>query len=388
MKDSARVLGLGRGQTLDPRVALKRRRATETWAGHAKVLLVTFAGAAVVLAGFIGALNPYGNLPGFTGPHVIMDDNQRYQYPALVRMGDFDSVVIGTSTSRLLDPEMLDGRLGGRFINLALNDGRAWEQAQMMALVSRSVPQLKTLFIGLDEVWCADNADTERTTKRGFPQWMYDDNPWNDLAFMLNGKAVEIAARKLAHHLGLAKERISPRGFEVFVPPDETYDAAKAAKKIWNRREGMRTARVPAQAVSEEERRSWRFPALQWLDESLERSGAERTILAFMPVHVAGQPQIGSVSAAREAECKAQIAEVARRHGAYLIDFRIHSSLTKTDANYWDHLHYRLAVGRRILDEVAKAVGSGVGSPNGTWVLLVRPGLTRLSPKIRGLQRP
>ena len=58
-------------------------------------------------------MNPYGHLPWHAfGAHAIMDINQRFQYPAIIRSGDFNSVVIGTSTSRLLDPDRLDAKLG------------------------------------------------------------------------------------------------------------------------------------------------------------------------------------------------------------------------------------------------------------------------------------
>ena len=58
-------------------------------------------------------MNRYGHLPlGVFGAHAIMDSNQRFQYPAIVRSGAFDSAMIGTSSSRLLDPAQLQS-LGG-----------------------------------------------------------------------------------------------------------------------------------------------------------------------------------------------------------------------------------------------------------------------------------
>src|SRR5262249_16598930 len=144
--------------------------------------------------GFIVVMNPYGHLPlRIFGAHVIMDINQRFQYPAIVRSGLFDSVVIGTSTSRLLDPERLAARFGGRFANMAMNDARAWEEYRLARLFLDHQPQPKTLLIGLDWVWCAQNADTDRVTTRGFPEWMYDENPWNDWLYILNPRTLEFA---------------------------------------------------------------------------------------------------------------------------------------------------------------------------------------------------
>lgn len=373
MTDEVRALELGRGRESE-RSSAQELTAGFSWTRHARALLLTFCVSAVALVLFVAVLNPYGNLPWrLTGSHVVMDDNQRFQYPALVRERDYDSIVIGTSTSRLLDPELLDARFGGRFLNLAFNDGRAWEQSQLMRLVQAEGAKLKTLIVGLDVVWCDRHADERRVTKRGFPDWMYDANRWNDFAFMLNGKAVEIAGRKLAYYLGLTEARISSRGFEVFVPPDASYDAEKAQRKIWGNRGDRRRATSQTYVASDEERQGWDFPALQWLEADLAALAAERVILVFMPVHIAAQPRLGSQVAAVEAECKARVAELAHRHNAYLVDFRNHSQLTIRDENYWDNLHYRLPIAGQIIDSVGEALKTGGAAADGTWVVLAQP---------------
>jgi len=78
-------------------------------------------------------------------------------------------------------------------------------------------------------------------------------------------------------------------------------------------------------------------------------------IFAWMPVHVAAQPQPGSHAAAVENACKARVASIAERHSATLLDWRVPSSLTSEDANYWDPLHYRLPIAYRLADEIVAA---------------------------------
>jgi hypothetical protein len=314
-------------------------------------------------------MNPYGHLPFRPfGSHVIMDVNQRFQYPAIARAGIYDSVVIGTSTARLLDPDHLDAVLGGRFANLAMNAALAWEQIQIAQLFLRHEPRPKTLLMALDHVWCLGNADTHRITDRGFPDWMYDDVHWNDWLALLNWRTLEIAGRLLFHRLGLRQERIGANGFEIFVPPESSYEAAKAAKEIWAHRPRGLAPATPAYVVTEEEIRSWRFPALAWLDELLGAVPADtRRIIAFMPVHIAAQPVPGSAEAAREARCKVKVAEIAARHDAALIDFRIHSAITTVDANFWDPLHYRLPIAYRIVDEIGRSLRTRDDRAKGDW---------------------
>jgi len=343
---------------------------TDPWPRFARTFLAVFLGGLALLAVLVLAMNPYGNLPvSLFREHTIMDVNQRFQYPAVIRSKRYDSIVVGTSTSRLLEPKRLEGALGGRWANLAMNSGTAWEQAQLALLMARSVPKPGTLLVGLDHVWCARNADKERITARGFPEWMFDDNPWNDIPYMLNTTSVEIAGRRLGQLLGLNKPRIPHDGYEVFVPPESQYDRAKVRRKLYSSDTPRRHAAVsPPYQPTAEQRASWRFPALQWLDEMLGKSWQGR-LLVFMPVHVIAQPAPGSEEAAREVECKARIADIARRHKAALIDFGIASPITDADDNYWDPLHYRVGIAARIVEGVSQAVRGGIPG-DGSWRML------------------
>jgi hypothetical protein len=343
-----------------------------SWAGYLKAFALAFAGLLGFVLVFIAAMNPFGNLPVHAfGPHVIMDTNDRYQYPAIVRSGQFDSAVIGTSSSRLLDPERLEQAFDGRFANLAMNNGRAWEQYQLTLLWLRTVPRPRTLLFGLDLAWCAADADTVRITERGFPAWIYDDNPWNDWLYLLNAPALATAARQLAHRLGLMRPEFPPNGFAVFVPPETAYDAGKAQRHIWSGPPRAITPLTPAYAPADAERSKWRYPALAWLAELLHKAPqGTRVILAFMPAHVAGQPRPGSQEAAREAECKRQAAALADATGAPVIDFRIASPITLADDHYWDFLHYRLPIAHRVVEDIARAVATAKDDPNGDWVVL------------------
>lgn len=348
------------------------------WRAHARAVIATFCVGALLLALFVALLNPFGNLPtGVFGRHVVMDINQRFQYPALIREKQFDSFVLGTSTSRLLNPDRLAAKFGGRFINLAINSGRAWEQVELGKLALRNVPKPRNVLIGLDYVWCVMDADENRVTKRGFPDWMFDDDPYNDLPFMLNFRTVEIAGRKLAYHLGLIGPRIPSNGYEVFVPPEDQYDAKKAARKIWKGR--RRNSRRPPYIASEAERKAWRFPALSWLDTYLGALPAETNVmLMWMPVHIAGRPPVGTVRRAREEECKLRVAEIAARHKAHDVDFRISSDITRNDLNYWDRLHYRVGIAAQIVGELALAVKTGADSPKKLWVYSAGPAAGKL----------
>lgn len=171
----------------------------------------------------------------------------------------------------------------------------------------------------------------------------------------------------VGNRLGLYPERVRSDGYDVFVPPDEQYDPARAHDNIWQE---TPPTPEPSPPLSAAERSRLSFPALTWLDDGLARLPAtSRKILAFMPVHVAAQPAPGTRAADTEAECKARIAAIGRRHGATVIDWRIPSPVTRNDANYWDRLHYRVPIATRIAGELAAAAG-GKESEDGSYVLV------------------
>lgn len=335
------------------------------WTRYTKLLIGLAFGLPLLLFAFVALVDPYDVVP-FSPPMARppMDINQRFMYPAIIRRGAYDSAVFGTSTSRLLVPDQLNGTIGGRFANLAMNAATAYEQYRLADLFLRTTPRPKAVIFGLDAPWCSGKADVERFTFRPFPPWMYDDNRWNDLAYLLNGKTLEIAGRLVGHHLGLMPQRIGWDGYERFVPPEESYDAARARGHIYAETSGRIERREPPEPVNEAMRASWRFPALGWLDALLGRLPPEtEKLILFTPVHLIAQPVAGSAAAAQEAACKQQVVSLAARYGARVIDFRIDSEITRNDLNYWDKLHFRTPIADQLVRLIGEARGAAGAAP-------------------------
>jgi hypothetical protein len=109
------------------------------WRRWCAVLAACAGGLGLALLAFIIAMDTYGLLPSArNSPRPLMDLNQRFMYPQVVRSGRFDAAIFGTSTVRLLDPEQLDKATGFRFANLAMNAATPWEQTQIASLFAKS----------------------------------------------------------------------------------------------------------------------------------------------------------------------------------------------------------------------------------------------------------
>jgi hypothetical protein len=303
----------------------------------------------------------------------LVSGSQRFDYPQAMRSGRFDSLIVGSSTARLIDPQALNGAFNARFANMAMNASTAWEQWTVFEYFRRHAGAPKVLIVGIDAGWCAPDADTRRITTHGFPEWLYDDNRWNDFPNLFNSGTLELAGRLVGYHLGLNRARSRYDGFEIFTPAENEFDLTRAQHNIWIGQQRRPLPDLPPPPLSDAERRALSFPALAWMDAMLaELPPASLKVLAFMPVHVALQAWPGTHNAAVDAECKARIASIARTRGAKVVDWRIASPITTNDENYWDGLHYRLPIAQRIARELTEAVLDGTESPEGDYKLTVR----------------
>jgi hypothetical protein len=352
---------------------------TVSWRASNRVFLATFFGIVGSIYLFILLIDPYGVVP-FSLPfdRAIMSA-QRQMYPQILRSGRYDSIVVGTSTSRLLDPVALDRVLGGHFASLAMPAATAMEQVRVIDYFRRTVAAPKAVLIGLDHEWCYRNGNAymrERTAalEREFPAWAFDDSRWNDLLHLLNVPTLQEASHVVGHLLGRVPEKLRKDGFEVFVPPDSTYDPARAHFFVYE----LDDSRVPVpvhstSSLGEVERNAMDFETLRWLDESLASlPAATRKILVFPPLHAHAMVAAGAFGEMRDAECKRRITAIARRRGATLVDWRILSPLTTADSNFWDPLHYRLPIAYRLIDDLGHVVNEGRESPDGSYRILVR----------------
>jgi hypothetical protein len=317
-----------------------------SWQASNRMFLGTFIGILAAIYLFVLLVDPYGVVPFSLLFDRPLTSTQRQMYPQILRAGRYDSVVVGTSTSILLDPAALDRVLGGHFASLAMSGETAREQVQVIDYFRRTVAAPKAVLIGLDHEWCFRNTSAtarERTSalEKDFPYWAYDDSRWNDLFYLLNIPTVDAAGRAVAGLLGWTPEKLRKDGYEFPVRPDSTYDAALVYDDIWGF--GSRHwFSIALPGPGEADRAAVdKFAALPWLDESLARLPAGVKKYLLPPIHIHMLPESGSLREAQEAECKRRIATIARQRGATLVDWRIASPIALDDSHFWDPIHYR-----------------------------------------------
>jgi hypothetical protein len=338
------------------------------WRRFFRLAAGTAAAITAIIYGFVVLVDPFDALP-FSLPldRAPVTSNQRFDYPALARSPRFDSVVIGTSSSRLLRPSALNESFRARFANLAMNDATPYEQMRLMTVFLRAHPAAAHIILGIDMKWCETGDNIAKLTPRQFPEWMYEESAWSGYREMLNMFAIQEAAKEFGVLAGLKREDQGRDGYTIFVPPDESYDRVRAAAHL--REDGP--AMPPGTRAGPPA--SWRFSAFDDLRPLLAALPDDTdAIMYFVPSNRVRLPPPDHPAAEVWAECKRRAVRVARAVvRPMVVDFLLPSPITNNDDGYWDSQHYRVAVADLVVRDLA-AASRGASSPD--YQILYVPG--------------
>ena len=334
-----------------------------SWSRYLRTLLLTTLISVLLAYAWILLVDPYDNV-WFSPPleRKVVGGNQRFTYPALARSPRFDSLILGTSSIRLLNPQELDPSLRAAFANLAMDAATPYEQSRILTLFVRHHRRIRYVLHSIDDLWCNPFHHHHQLTERPFPEWMYDDNSWNDLLYLFNSTTLKKAWRQFRNLLGLRKSTRANNGYAVFVPPESEYDLKKVQSKIYgDTQPHLKPAVRPLQQITSEERSSWTFPNLSLLQTMLESLPAETTkALILPPYHQIRLPAPDSVTAAQLEECKTRIVRLAQGvPNTILIDFMFRSSIAVEDENFWDPEHHRVGIATIIGESIVDALKWG-----------------------------
>ncbi len=342
--------------------------SSSNWRHFFRLAVGTAALVAGVIYGFVVLVDPFDTLPlSPPADRVPVATNARFSFPALARSEQFDSAIFGTSTSRLLRPTALNAEFGARFANLAMNDATVHEQSRLLSVFVQAHPAARLVLIGLDVRRCVTGETYDKLTPRPFPEWMYGGNPWRGYGEMFNLYAMQEAGQQFGILIGIKRPVYGRDGFTSFVPPDSQYDPARVAMHL----------REAGPDVPPGERSgaptTWRYPAIDQLRADLSLLAENtRKILFFVPYNHVLLPPPGSPGTLVWNECKLRVARLAALvPNTLAVDFMLPSPITGIDDNYWDALHYRVAIADRIARDLAAA---DRGAPSADYRVLSTDG--------------
>ena len=319
------------------------------WRRFAGTLLAASLLPALALYLFIVLVDPWGMLPVHL-PIVRepISTNARFSFPALATDPRFDAVIVGTSTSRLLRPAVLDGPFRAHFANLAMNAATAWEQARMLSLFARTHRQARAAIVGLDASWCLAGPNAPHLTGRAFPAWMYGGPRAAGYLHMFNLYALQEAANQLWAALGFKRTHYGFDGYTDFLPPDAAYDRRKV-EALFRRWGAVSDAPASTEPV---------LPDVLALPALLRRLPPQSAkILLFPPITIETMGRRGSAVRASWDACKRDAAIVAGTvPNTRVVDFAVDDAINRSHENFWDPIHYRVAVADTVMNTITEGI--------------------------------
>ncbi|GGE49907.1 hypothetical protein GCM10007276_28810 [Agaricicola taiwanensis] len=344
------------------------------WQQFVRVLLST-AGAALVAAWLIILLvDPLGISPiGVLGGSVPTEANRRFVVPLVVRSGDYDSYLVGTSTLHHVAPAVVEKQLGGHFANVAIHGSTPYEQRRVLELVFRQLVTPKMIVHGIDTRWCLPQQPRYHP-ESPLPEWLYDDDLVGHLTHVLNGRMLTLVFKRLSFAVGLREPDVDPSGYRNDLKDDSTWTAESARSRLW----AASTIHVQNKAAlqaGDMQVEEGRFPELDALDDLLEVASPRTTLMfVMMPLHIAALPEEGSDRAAMLTACKQRMKELARARNAIAVDYLYPSDLTRSDIHFWDHDHTRISFTERLADDLAAALQGKRRADDGSWTTITAAG--------------
>ena len=149
--------------------------------GATVLILALLAAATAVIDPFLHYHNP---LPFLEYP--LRDD--RYENDGMARHYSYDSVLTGTSMSMNFKCSEFDALWDAQSLKIAYSGATFHELGENLRRCYSYRPKLRYVVCSLDGSRLNAPADGDAYT--GYPVYLYDNNPWNDVYYLLNKEVV------------------------------------------------------------------------------------------------------------------------------------------------------------------------------------------------------
>ena len=158
------------------------------------VVLVAAAVVLGVAAAFVAWTDPLMR-GGLADGETALFINQRYEEPGLIRSQDYSAVIMGTSLVANYRASWFTEGLGEKTLKITFPDGWISEFDTALDLAISTHPGLDKVFFGLDPNILARPA---AQAPDQLPAYLYDDDPWNDGAYLFSKDVLLRAGYALA----------------------------------------------------------------------------------------------------------------------------------------------------------------------------------------------
>jgi hypothetical protein len=315
-------------------------------------LLALYLASALALGGItvglILALDPYD-----TGRFSLFADvgvpnfGPRLTAASRAREREMDTAIIGNSTIQLIDPARLSEQSGGHVVSLTV-PGTGPEEQLVIAryFLAHHGKSARGLVFGIDGTWCG----ARLALLNPFPFWLYAESDLDYIDNMMRLASVEKAVAKAKLLLGRG-HAAARNGYDDY-ERDRPWDADAA-------RHRLNQAAVDA-AVPDQDAPADNIAAAPLLTEFLASLPTAVPVVLVIPPRYRDPHAIPAVPAvARQRACTVAYRKVAHgRAKTAMLDFIEQKDVAGPD-EFWDPIHYRAPVARRMEAAIVAALREG-----------------------------
>lgn len=154
------------------------------------VTMVTTVLLLVALGAFVGIIDPYQQYHSRVDAYC---GNQRSEIGGVARNHDYDAIITGSSMSMNHYPEQVDSLWGWKTKNFSIM-GATFDDYEKILPFVISQGKVKNIILNIDVFSFA--------RERGaVPEYLYDDNIWNDYEYLYNYTSLESAINYIRNPL-------------------------------------------------------------------------------------------------------------------------------------------------------------------------------------------
>ncbi len=289
----------------------------------------------------------------------IIDPLAHYRYPSFYKLGfigeerflapgiaanfDYDCPILGTSLIENFIPSYLDKKMAVNSIRLCLQAGTAYELGKLLDIVIRA-GQAKKIIYALDLYYFRGAVDRTHP-QRDFPLYLYDENPFNDLPYLLNISNIIVLMPKIIIANLLNTKELSR-------DPSNNMALYNRAKVI----ESFKTRRFDTDfsleiCAPEKMKRVFDINLLS----KIEANNGIEFIIYFPPYSILAWKDAEHKGVLENyLQFKKYVFERTRQlKNVRLYDFQDDENITHNLDNYTDRIHYSPEVNRLIINAIA-----------------------------------
>ena len=151
------------------------------------IWLVSVGMALSLIAGLVYWIDPYFHFhQPKTDSFYYTLDNQRSQNNGIIKNFEYNAIVTGTSMTENFKTSEADALFGTKSIKVAFSGDSFKEINDNLKTALTYNPKLKTIIRCLDINKFEEDKNYIRTDLGKFPDYLYDDNPFNDVKYLFN----------------------------------------------------------------------------------------------------------------------------------------------------------------------------------------------------------